>query len=318
MEGESVRMRTARLSRVRNTYNKISRSIVRGYKPPEAKRENVPELYPLNVNSNVGAMINYIKSSAVITSPRNTHNEFKAEINASSARVKQVRNGMSIFKAMQSTPRKIEIQPNDRVLIHDEPILYKQPKGYVVPQTELPPDLVLPTEVVSESGSALSLNELNTTIYKANEAERNLYNEYRAELNRMERRRESYIRTRYKDYLEFGLDESRRRADRAAKLAALEEKSERKNDPWWPTFVQMFRPESKSLYDIECLTKLASLPKIDAANIGKMYSKSKQRARAEYRDIIRAANEAGNLIESLRLNMVFKNVDDGTFNEESA
>ncbi|OHT01322.1 hypothetical protein TRFO_31865 [Tritrichomonas foetus] len=265
------------------------------------------QIPPLTIKSDIKTKLKQLEHTEILTAPRFDPYELHKELQASSIRLLKIRNGMPLSQVVHEpgptyqplTPRRVNYADNKQILF--------PPREYVVPNLQRKSQYVLPPSE-DESPATKAQNQLLRFKNQIYEADRKRFNANLEELNRRNRRRPHALSQQYEDYVKYGLKESQRRAERAACLSALKE---RRQEAWWPDFVNEFPKDGKSKRDLEYLEMLASVPTFNEETIFNLYTEaiSKYKNAEPFKELLEKINQIGKYVQDYKLMMIVKKVE---------
>lgn len=221
-------------------------------------------------------------------------------------------NGYSIVNSIKSPRILMKKQYSTSVPFVSEKESITPESPHFIPDLGPKATFILPQEIVEDSLSSKKSNDLNKLEYKIKEDERRLLNDFANKMNVRETHREEIMKQRHKDFIQFGFEESNRRANRAQKI--FEIRYLRENDwEWWSPLLDTFQTSTPGIYDLECLEDLSKLNELTEYNISKVFKKGAKKspnAKEVYRKTLRLANEFGHFLSPAKLNLAFKTIDD--------
>ena len=308
---ESLHEKRERLMRVRDTYNHVSQAMGHGLGVPQYKSPIKTKIEPLSVDSDVQGYIKRLNQSIVVNKQRIPNNSFYKQSRALTSRVNKTKIGFSLDKAVKTPPVLITEQKYVKIPILSEKDSITPERKNKMPSLSPPPTFVVPDEIITDSEAMRNRNRLNRLIYEINEEDREMYNRFAREMNTREKNRKSTMKQRYKDYIDFGLDESTRRSNRDTRIQML--KDERPDLEWWPTLVETFKPETRGLHDLDCLELLSKCKLFNEYEISKVYKVGAYKspvAKEIYKQTIKTANDFGQFLPTPKLLLAFKIVED--------
>ena len=308
---ESLHEKKQRLMRVRETFNHVSKAMGHGLGVPKYKPPNNNKIEPLTVNSDVQDYIKRLNQSIVVNKKRLPNNGFYKQSRALTSRVHRTKMGYSLDKAVQAPPVLITEQKYVKIPILTEKESIQPENKSKMPSLSPPPTFVVPDEIITDSEAMKNRNKLNRLIYEINEEDREIYNKFAREMNTREKNRKESMRQRYKDYIDFGLEESTRRSNRETKIQMFKE--ERPDLEWWEPFVETFKPETRGLHDLDCLEQLSKCKLFNEYEISKVYKVGVYKspvAREIYKQTIKSANDFGQFLPAPKLLLALKIVED--------
>ncbi|EAX87192.1 hypothetical protein TVAG_313650 [Trichomonas vaginalis G3] len=309
---ETRNQKIQRLKQIREEFNGISHSLANGTGIPRLKIEHEADIEPLTINSDVKKYIDQINRTLVLDEPKVHRNAYQKQLIASSARIKRINNGYSIVNSIKSPRILMKKQYSTSVPFVSEKESITPESPHFIPDLGPKATFILPQEIVEDSLSSKKSNDLNKLEYKIKEDERRLLNDFANKMNVRETHREEIMKQRHKDFIQFGFEESNRRANRAQKI--FEIRYLRENDwEWWSPLLDTFQTSTPGIYDLECLEDLSKLNELTEYNISKVFKKGAKKspnAKEVYRKTLRLANEFGHFLSPAKLNLAFKTIDD--------
>ena len=310
MNDETPHQKRERLAKVRETYNYVSKAMGHGRGVPQYKPEPKNQFEPLTVHSDVQNYIRRLNESIVLSNPQSPTTPFHRQTRALTSRVNKF-NGSQINTILKSPPVLITQSKAAQIHILTEKEAITPENPHKMPSLEPPPTFVLPDDVFPQDDALKKKNDFNRLLNKINEENRDMFNSFAKEMNIREKKREEIIRQRYKDCLDFGAEESKRRSKRRFKLEMLKE--EKQELEWWLPFVETFQPETRGMHDLDCVEMLSKCSSFSEFEIMGIYRKGVYKspvAKEIYKQTLKAANEFGNFIPQNRLNFVFKAIEE--------
>ena len=271
-----------------------------------------PQIEPLTIDSDIQKYIRRLKQTEVLSEPVNPRHEFQQQVMSARQRMKKVKFGCSLERAVRSPPILMREQARPSLHILSEKEAITPSREYIVPQIKAPLSFILPDDLIS-SDAMRRENDLNKLKNRINEGDRKLYNDFAHEMNLREIRRESTMKQKYDDFIDFGMKESIRRDRRGIRIDDL--RSTRSDLIWWNKFMDNFTIETKGNDDLDCveeLSKCTSFNELEIINVYKVGLSKSLIAADIFRKVIRQANEAGDFLTPVKLGMCFKLADDGS------
>ena len=253
----------------------------------------------LNIFSNITKKINDINQTVIVKPPKQIYSYYRREIKESQLRIKKIKNGIPIFQAIKSNQLEIPIQ--EPITINQRPNLKK---GYSIPNTEKN-DFYFPKDIIGKSKGDQILNELEGLKYNIYEEDRERINIEIRNINRRNKRREKALKEQFELTLKFGFNESRKICQRSAQLSSLKD---RKNEEWWPKFIEQYSSNNLSKEEFRILNLLSKTP-LNEDSLLELANKEKNIGNniEIFKKIILKANEIGKFTNNLWLTMTFRN-----------
>jgi hypothetical protein len=272
------------------------------------RRRQTQAVPVLTIHTDVSTMISQLEKTVVLRQPRLDPLEMNQELQASAARLLHVQSGQTLSKATQAPAVVYPIQRVSHVAFMDEREAIRPPRTYVVPQVPRPADFVFPDAVVAGDPSAQRENELNKFSDRIYEEDRERFNATIMDLNRRNRRRPYALGQQFEDFVHFGMDEARRRAQRSGRLSEMKELRE---EEWWSGFVGEFTKDGRATMDLVLLEMFTKVKEFNEEAIARIYKEAlvKYRAGKRCRGMLTRANELAGVLEPHRLGRLFDDVD---------
>lgn len=281
------------------------------------RQKQINTFHVLDIKTDVTQMIHDLEDTIQLTKPRMGNAEMHIEMQAASARLLRIKNGASIYAVAKDASPKYPLIQEKRVAFMTEREAIRPSRTYVVPQVPRQPEFVLPRTLARRNPEInQKQNDFNAFKHRIFEEERSKQNAAIEELNRRNRRRPYALCKQYEDSVKYGLEESHRRAVRAARLSELREK---RKESWWPQFLNEIPEGGRSPLDIVYIDMLSNVTEFKESEIRRVYLQAFNKFHnvKKFQDMINRANEIGNFLEPYKLSMIYKEIETGKVTVEN-
>ena len=282
------------------TYNlRIGKLPQKVYSP---KKQAINALPGLTINDDINSMIREADEIYRVRSPRPIHKHFFEDIRNSEKRIMRVRCGQPINHVFTGKQKQYDLEeiPKSEKLSEKESITPS--KEYVVPQLEPKLGFYNKNEEKITPLSAREENRLQGIIFRINEQDRQINNQILEDINRRNSRREKSMRLQYSTYLKKGMRAAQREAKRNEALSVLKTKREEK---WWPDFIESYKTECNSPEELNVLKELVNV-KFDELGLMQFLKICEEMNWPPwlYKQILHQANDAGHFMNPVQLGTI--------------
>jgi hypothetical protein len=236
-----------------------------------------------------------VEGATIISRPTKRIKELRRELKESNARLQSVKNGRPLGRAIDPSPNSYELE-EPRSLQFNSPDFFFPPKA----------EYLYPRGAVARNSAAAIRNEFNFLRHAINEDDRKRNNKLITDMNRRNRRRPYAIAQQFADFGRYGIEEARRRAERADRLSALKEK---RNEDWWVAFVVEC---GEALDDLRFLQMIADAKSFGESAVRAMYTKAvrKRRDSKMMRQLLERVNQVALFLPDFRMKRILDTVEE--------
>lgn len=273
--------------------------------PPAISPRRKKQLIPVTRKfQDVGNIVDQIEGTTILTYPHDAIADMRQEVRDSEKRLKLIKNGYSIQKAVLDNYKKCEFQQTKTLHLKDR--IISDNAGVARRSVRNTSNVYVYHEQNSISASEIQ-NEFNILRHNINEMKRKQYNEVAKEINLRNRRRPYALRQMYHDMEKYGLEESVIRARNSRRYSSLKNK---RDDIWWDSFIDSIPNELRNENTMKIISDFSAIHNYHLKIIKQFvieHSKTLELLQL-CEEIIKAANKQGNFIESWRLDLLFESI----------